>query len=67
MNVAITCISHCIDIIMEFLVVSVDSTYLFVGEHMFSQIRSIYAGVGGPLFVATNSHCVHMVLGALQR
>ena len=42
---------------------SADCTCLFVGEH----IRSINAGSHDALFVATNSDCVHMVLGALQR
>ena len=65
--VVVAIIPHCIGIIMEFLVVSVDGTCLFVGDHIFSQILSIYAGMHGPLFVATNSHCVHMVLGPLQR
>ena len=43
---------------------------LFVSEHMFSQIRSMYAGIDVPLFMATDadrSGCVHMVVGALQR
>ena len=43
---------------------------LFVSEHMFSQIRSMYAGIHETLFMATNadrSDCVHMVVGALRQ
>ena len=46
-------------------------TCLFVSKHIFSQIRSMYAGIDEPVFMAaTNadrSDCVHMLIGALQR
>ena len=51
---------------MGILLVSVGSL-LSVGEHIFSQIRSIYAGIHDPLFVATNIDPADMVLGASQR
>ena len=53
-------------IIVMFFFVSVDG----VGEHMFSQIRSIHVGMHDPFFVATGADrcdCVPMALGALQR
>ena len=55
--------------VMVILFVSVDRavTCLFVGEHMFSQIRSIYVGMHDPLFVATTLDLSDMVLNALQR
>ena len=43
---------------------------VLIVEHMFSQIHSIYTGVHGPLFVATNvdrSDCVHIAIRTLQR
>ena len=43
---------------------------LFVGEHMFSQIRSMSVGIHDPFFVATNAdhtNCVDIVVGTLQR
>ena len=38
-----------------------------ISEHMFPQIRSIYAGIHDPPFVATNLDRSDMVLDDLQR
>ena len=37
-----------------------------IGEHMFPQIRSIYAGIHDPLFVATNLDRADLLIGVLQ-
>ena len=50
-----------------YVLVGTAAACLFVYEHMFSQIRSIYIGTYDPLFVATNLGRSDMVLDTLQR
>ena len=55
-------------IIMGILFMLVDAAVacLFVDEHMFSPIRSIYVGMLDPLFLATNLDRSDMFIDALQ-
>ena len=67
--VAVAIISLASPVLWEFFACRL-TPCLFFGEQTFSQIRSIYVGIHGPLFVATavdRCDCVHIALSALQR